>query len=84
MDGRVTHCVEVAIYAADTIAMYLQIVAEVQTDQRLDEMLVAHPLMVRELEHQAADLALLHTAPKVTDTLVDVLRSGSQWVLEAE
>jgi uncharacterized protein YjaG (DUF416 family) len=81
--GEVDHCLEVATYARDSVDMYIQIRGDVNdADPLLEEKIVAHPLMQREIERQLRALEILEDTREVDDRVIATLRAlaGSAFV----
>lgn len=70
---------EAAGMARDTVDMYVQELEDMSPgDRELEEKILNHPLMVRELERQEADLLALRQAEVIDDALVARLRALGQ------
>lgn len=74
--GEVAHCVEVAVYARDSVDMYIQIRGDISSeDPSLEEKIVAHPLMQREIERQLFALNMLERARAIDESIVTALKN---------
>lgn len=59
-DNQLSYALRIATFARDTIDMYVQVLEGLDpADPQLDEKIVQHPLMLRELQTQESDLIRL-------------------------
>jgi hypothetical protein len=81
VDGDARRAAEVGSYAVDTIDMYIQVRDSLDpADPMFEEKIQADPLMLEELEKQAADLKALGAINSLTSDFLDSLRHSSESV----
>jgi uncharacterized protein YjaG (DUF416 family) len=78
LDGDVEKVVLAARYATDSVDLFVQEIENMSpSDRALEQKILSHPLMQRELENQKADLAKVAQAPIIDAKLLVQLRSSS-------
>lgn len=74
--NEVGRCLEVATYGRDSVDMYIQIRGDVSSeDPFLEDKIVAHPLMQRELARQLQAIEALESAREVDESVTVALKS---------
>jgi hypothetical protein len=72
----VERIVQVATYATDSVDLYVQEVENMAAnDPQLEQKILAHRLMQRELSTQEQTLALLEQSPSVSSELLDQIKA---------
>lgn len=79
VDGDARRAADVGSNANDTIDMYIQVRDGLDpADPAIEEKIQADPLMIEELEKQAADIGALGAIDSLTSDFLDSLRHSSE------
>jgi uncharacterized protein YjaG (DUF416 family) len=80
LDGDVTRITQIAIYATDSIDLFVQEIENLNPRARdLEQKVLAHPLMQKELARQDEDLKFLENALVINEQIICQLRASSDY-----